>query len=347
MSPLRKLLDMSRRSCIVYAMVLIASMFAVSGCASRSNSTLVPVSDKLTQMVAPFTWSTKASMPTARSFLAAGVINNNILLAVGGAQGGRDLNTLESYNLTTDTWTTENSMPTAREGLAVGVINRMLYAVGGSANGLGALSTVEAYDRSTNTWTTKAAMPTARGGLAVGVVNGILYAVGGDDANGHFLNAVEAYNPSTNIWTEKASMPTARSDLAVGIVNGILYAVGGHDGSGALNTNEAYNPATNTWIAEPSMLTPSSGLAAVDFYNDANHNSELWAFGGDDARGHFLSTVEDYDPGFITWRKRVSVPTPRTGLAVALFVRKGRPIFCAIGGYNGVDLNTVEADSIP
>jgi len=282
-------------------------------------------------------------MPTARRFLAAGLINNGIVLAVGGAQGGNDLRTVEAYNYATNTWTTRRSMPTAREGLAIGVINRKLYAVGGSAAGR-VLNVVEAYDQQTNRWITKAPMPTAREGLAVGIINDrnnnvFLCAVGGDDANGHFLRTVEVYNPLTDIWTAKASMPTARSALAVGVVNGILYAIGGQNGAGVLNTNEAYNPATNTWIAEPSMLTASSGLAAIGV--NEGFDGKLLAFGGDDGNGRFLSKVQVYQPAIITWTTKANMPTARTGLAVA--ASRGNNAFFAIGGYNGVDLNTVES----
>ena len=242
-------------------------------------------------------------MPTARRSLATGDYHryccnrfnnwyNNVIVAVGGAQGDKELNTVEAYHFTTNTWTAQASMPTAREGLAVAVIDHTLYAVGGSANG-------------------------------------------------RALNTVEAYNPATNRWRGKASMPTARSDLAVGIVNGTLYAIGGKNGGGALTTNEAYHHWTNTWTAEPSMLTARSGLAAVGTLFPAL--PQLWAFGGDDAHGHILSAVEDYNPKLATWRKRVGLPTARTGLAATVFILQGRPVFYIIGGYDGVDLNTVES----
>jgi hypothetical protein len=47
-------------------------------------------------------------MLKAQRFLGAGVVNG-ILYAVGGAQGGGDLNTLEAYDPTTDTWTLKAS----------------------------------------------------------------------------------------------------------------------------------------------------------------------------------------------------------------------------------------------
>jgi len=138
-----------------------------------------------------------------------------------------------------------------------------------------------------------------------------------------------------------ASMPTARTHLAVGVINdGTLYAVGGQNSGGALTTTEAYHHWTNTWTTEPSMPTARSGLAAA---GTLSFPLQLWAFGGDDAQGHFLSTVEDYNPKLATWRKRVDLPTPSTGLAATVFVDQGRPVFYTIGGSDGVDLNAVES----
>jgi len=215
-------------------------------------------------------WTTKESMPTASTGLAAAVVNGR-LYAIGGANNVI-LNTVEAYDPATDTWTTVAPMPTARAFLAVGVVHGILYAVGGE-NGVSYLNTVEAYNPTTNTWSTKASMPTALVDHAVGVVHGILYAVGGyngisvlnnlrrfrrrrhrecrgrrpqlDAVGGYFnqaLSTVKAYNPTTNTWHAKASMPTARNYLTAGVVNKILYAIGGDSGSGVLNTNEAFNP---------------------------------------------------------------------------------------------------------
>jgi hypothetical protein len=144
---------MSRRLSISAAIIL-ASVFAASGCSSGSNSTLVPFSGAAgVQETQPFTgsWTTKAPLLTAQRFLAAGVVNG-LLYAVGGAQGGNDLNTLEVYDHLTNTWTFKASMPTPRENLGVGVINGILYAVGGNKNGAGALTTVEAYNPATDSW---------------------------------------------------------------------------------------------------------------------------------------------------------------------------------------------------
>jgi energy-converting hydrogenase Eha subunit A len=179
-------------------------------------------------------WTTKASMPTARRAMGIGVVNG-ILYAVGGRQGtigsGPPLATVEAYDPATDSWTTKAPMP-GTEGLGVGVVNGILYAVD--------FTLVAAYDPVADAWTTKASMPTPRFHPGVGVVNGILYAVGGSDYYSRVSATVEAYDPSTDSWTTKASMPTPRYDLGVAVVNGILYAVGGQGSGSWLATVEAY-----------------------------------------------------------------------------------------------------------
>jgi hypothetical protein len=340
---------MSRRHSIVFAVAFFASAFVVPGCSSNSTSTIAPLeSSAAKKAIVPLTrtWITEAPMPTARRFLAAGSISEasgSVVYAVGGAQGGSDVNTLEAYNVNANTWETEAPMPTARENLGVGVIRGALYAVGGNENGFGALTTVEAYHPSTNTWVTKAPMLTAQNAPAVAVDNDILYAIGGDDADGHFLNTVEAYNPRTNKWTALAPLPTAESGMAAAVVNGIVYAIGGQDGVG-LATNDAYDPATNAWTAEPAMLMPSSYFGAVAFGNTYSHPNQVWAVGGGD--GGASNYVESYNPSTITWIPKVSMPTGRYGLAVVVAIdREGmfNPTLYAIGGYDGSDLNTVEA----
>ncbi|MDO8733665.1 MAG: BsuPI-related putative proteinase inhibitor, partial [Elusimicrobiota bacterium] len=135
-----------------------------------------PVTDK---------WTTKKSIPTARRWLTAEVVNNKIY-AIGGSANPY-YSTVEEYNPATNTWTTKASMPIARCNLAAGVINNKIYVVGG--NQKINLSTVEEYDPATNIWIAKTNMTNARNGLGVGIVNNKIYAIGG--SNSGSLSVVE------------------------------------------------------------------------------------------------------------------------------------------------------------
>lgn len=202
------------------------------------------------------TWTTKAPMPTPRSYLAAAVVNG-IIYAVGGLGGEL---AVEAYDPVTDSWTARASMPTALSNIIMGVVNGILYAVGGN----GTL----AYDPVANSWTTRATMPTARWSAGIGVVNGILYAVGGWTSDGFSTTAVEAYDPVTNTWTSRPPMPTSRANLGVGVVNNIVYAAGGNSwpplgGNSREGAVEAYDPATNSWRAGPPLPIRYTTLVAV------------------------------------------------------------------------------------
>lgn len=140
-------------------------------------------------------WTTKASMPTARTTNVVAV--NGVIYAVGGYYGSYPptyVSTVEAYDTATNTWSTKASMPTGRAlGAGNAVVGSVIYAIGG-ANSTGFLSTVEAYDTATNTWTTKASMPTARG-TSTATVNGVIYAIGGYISSSTAVSTVEAYTP--------------------------------------------------------------------------------------------------------------------------------------------------------
>ena len=180
-------------------------------------------------------WTTKASMPTARSVLAAAAVNGKIY-AIGGYRPSSYLSTNEEYDPSTDSWTTKASMPTARPYLAAAAVNGKIYAIGGH-NG-SSLSTNEEYNPSTDSWTTKASMPTERYGLAAAAVNNKIYAIGGQNGSG-YLSTNEEYDPSIDSWTTKEPMPMARYYLAAATVNNKIYAIGGYND---ISTNEEYTP---------------------------------------------------------------------------------------------------------
>src|SRR6266581_8654391 len=84
------------------------------------------------------TWATKASMPTARYGMAAGVIEGKLYVAGGccvfNSPPFPRFNALEVYDPASDTWTTKASIPLAVYGAAVGVIDGKLYVAGGAAS---------------------------------------------------------------------------------------------------------------------------------------------------------------------------------------------------------------------
>src|SRR6266702_1078918 len=199
--------------------------------ATASGSGIVgnPVTFTATDTGCTDCWTTKASMPTARSGLAIEQVSG-ILYAIGGLWAGGELATVEAYDPSTDTWTTKASMLNNGPGLGGTMIDGSLYAVGGSQGPNGDVAAMEVYDPATDTWTMRASMSTARGGLGVTAVKGILYAVGGYSysiGNVYDVATVESYDPSTNSWAGKAPLPAPRGSLAATTIDGLVFAVGG------------------------------------------------------------------------------------------------------------------------
>jgi N-acetylneuraminic acid mutarotase len=290
-------------------------------------------------------WSTVASMGTARSGLAAATGSDGRIYVLGGhpspTVGVSALNTVEAYDSSTHTWTATAPMPTARGGLAASAgPDGRIYAIGGSDSSNHVLTAVEAYTPSTNTWTSVASMRTPRCCFAAATgSDGRIYAIGGFTNTGG-TNAVEAYNPGTNAWTSVAPMSTIRVSLAAARgSDGRIYAIGGTSSAGVVpNTVEAYSPSTNTWSSVASMHTARLGLAAAPA-----PDGRIYAAGGSLSPGVFFNTVEAYSPSTNTWATVASMPTARAFLAAATGA-DGRVY--AMGGQTDIFLNTVEAYTV-
>jgi len=237
------------------------------------------------------TWATKASMPTARSATAIGVVNGKVYV-LGGNPGLGSTNVVEEYDPETDTWTTKAPMPTARFGLEVGVVNGKIYAIGGFLDYVPFFTptaVVEMYDPLMDTWTTKASMLSPRGYFGAGVVHEKIYAVGG------YLSwppvaSNEEYDPATDTWTAKAPMAVPRSSPEISVVNNRLYVIGGVLADNLfVPTNEEYNPATDQWTTRAPMFTPRTEFALGVV------NNKIYAIGGW-LYGVGVNNNEEYTP---------------------------------------------------
>ena len=139
--------------------------------------------------IAAQTWSTVASLPSARSDLGA-ITKGGKIYVFGGCAGGVFLADVDVYDPETDTWSTAPSdLSTPRAAMySVGKKGGTIYVIGGYAGGL-PLDLNEAYKVSLDTWTPAAPMITARAEMGVVSHGGRIYTVGG---------ALPAFGTSTN-----------------------------------------------------------------------------------------------------------------------------------------------------
>lgn len=292
-------------------------------------------------------WTNGSKMITARSAIAASILEDKIYVVGGQGSKIKKADIVEIYDIKTNKWSTGTPLPEPLDHLGMTSYDGKLYVVGG-AHKHGYSNKLLIYDPITNKWTEGKAMPGARTALTVNFVDGKLYAVGGVDDVHDVVATNLVYDPVNDTWTEKTPMPTARHHLTSSVVNGKLYVIGGRiygDGipepiAKALSNfdvNEMYDPATDTWTKLKPMPSKRSGLASASIGND------IYVFGGEKVKGAFENN-EKYDTVNNIWTEKEPLPTPRLGLKAVAY---NNTIF-VIGGKTWYDISgEVEIYHVP
>ncbi|MFJ8106512.1 Kelch repeat-containing protein [Streptomyces sp. NPDC096132] len=316
-------------------------------------------------------WTTLPSLPTARFQLGSAAApcprgqTGTCLYSVGGSDGSSVLNTVQSYNRTSNAWSTLPVLPTARRALAAaaapcpaGQSGTCVYAIGG-VSGSGYSRTVQSYNPATNSWTALASLGTARSYLGAaaapcpaGQTGTCVYAIGGFNTSGN-LASVEAYNPATKSWSIVASLSAARSGqgaAAAPCPNGqggtCVYAAGGLDPA-VSDTVESYNPATKAWslVASLTVARDTPGVAATTC-PPGQSGICVYAVGGISGTTP-LGTTESYNPASDVWTSLPSLPTPRFQAGAAALScppgATGNCVYIAGGDDGGGAVGTLEA----
>jgi N-acetylneuraminic acid mutarotase len=233
------------------------------------------------------TWETKTSMPTARSWLTANVVNGKIYL-MGGYP---DITLNEVYDPATDSWTTKTPAPNTLifgfDKPASAVIDNKIYVIGGISQDQ-SYDLNQIYDAETDTWSQGVSPITSVDGGAAAATTGVLAPkriyVLGNSANfrqGEEQNFVRVYDPETDSWTFGSDAPTRRYNFGVAVINDTLYAIGGHTYSyipgnyEPLAVNEQYTPIG--YIPEfPSWTLLVAGLFVVTFVSIIYRRGFKW-----------------------------------------------------------------------
>lgn len=282
-------------------------------------------------------WTTKASMPTARSGFTAAAVNGKLY-----AQGGAESPTSnEEYDPEQDVWNVKASMPAGRSSFGSAATGGRIFVFGGARN----LNLNQQYDPVADTWENIPGVKVCPGEGVVSVGEK-MYALGGAcrgwigigwGSRNYFTQYAainQEYDVSAKVWARRQDMPTSRGYLAAAASSGKIYAVGGVTGFNygrAVNSNEEYDPAFNSWTVRRGMSEPRINLTAAAL------GGKVYAIGGDNSAGR-LNTNEEYDPVSDTWVLRQHMPTARTGVAAAAI---GGRIY-VVGGADTVALNVNE-----
>lgn len=188
------------------------------------------------------TWESVASMPTARSSLAAATGRDGMIYVLGG-YSIEVLTVAERYNPRTNKWTALPPMPNPHSYFSAVVDAKgRIYAVAGKPS----FNSLERYDPKSRKWQALAPIPAICSETpAVMGRDGKIYVIGCDSETGR--NKVERYAPGKNSWQTVAPMPTARGGVAAAVgKDGRIYAMGGWtQQENALKTVEVYTPPSS------------------------------------------------------------------------------------------------------
>jgi hypothetical protein len=255
------------------------------------------------------------SLNTARYFQTATLLNNGVVLIVGGAQditvGQRitisPLASAELYDPVTGTFTATGSLNTARYDHTATLLNNGKVLVAGGFGAAGALASAEVYDPVTGTFTATGDLNTARSlHTATQLNNGTVLIAGGQD-NGAIQTTAELYDPATGTFTSTGNLNTAREYHTETLLNnGTVLVVGGYNTIDAWLVNtELYNPVTGTFTATGSLNT-----ARYDHTATLLNNGKVLVAGGFGAAGA-MASAEVYDPATGTFTATGDLNTAR------------------------------------
>jgi Galactose oxidase, central domain/Kelch motif len=143
------------------------------------------------------TWSAADSLRTNRALHTATLLQNGLVLVVGGSNFW---DSAEQYDPVTNTWSHGGTLIRSNRSSHTATLlpaGRVLIA-GGYADNLQSLNSAELYKLGTGTWSTTASLQTARSShTATPLQNGKVLIAGGFDSASASLNSAELYDPST------------------------------------------------------------------------------------------------------------------------------------------------------
>jgi hypothetical protein len=142
-------------------------------------------------------YTSKASVPTGRTWGACAVVNNKIYIIGGYAYPGGPTNVNEVYNPSSDSWSVKAPLPNNQYGVTREnpVINGLIYVTHGRNTPF--YTDNYLYDPAGDTWRRKASAQHPRDGVGCCALDGKLYVVGGRADNGGPYGLIdhEIYDP--------------------------------------------------------------------------------------------------------------------------------------------------------
>jgi len=297
-------------------------IYVFGGTANGTESSVTSIYDP-----AANTWSSGASMPTAREGArAVTLLDGRIVVLGGGSLCGTNLcdhgivyDRVEVYDPVTNSWATLPHMLTPRYRPAVALLGGRLYAIGGS-DGHSVVASAEVLDLSTGGWSTAPSLPHPVQAAASTVdALGHIDVAGGADNTGN-VNTLYIFDGAS--WHSGASLPEPTADMNGTLgPDGNVYVIGGYDQTW-VTTVQVYDPRQDSWSLGASLPAPTCCSGAV------TAGRRLYALGGAAGTGAptarvAIGRLSQYPAPTATvglsWdTSRTSLPQGRSRAAVAV-----------------------------
>ena len=167
------------------------------------------------------TWVAGREMPTPRSSLGVGVVDNRIY-AIGGrgwppVRIGPHLMVIEEYDSRSRQWRKRSDMLDTRDSFATVVVRDEIYLIGGGSfreNGpFEFLASVHVYNPQKDTWRDLPAMPIPLVPHGAATVNGKIYVLGGSGDGWELFPDVVVYDTGFRAVTAQGKLPTRWGEL--------------------------------------------------------------------------------------------------------------------------------------
>jgi subtilase family serine protease len=283
------------------------------------------------------TFAFTGSLNHARSNHTATLLQNGMVLIVGGYNGSSVLSSAELYNPSTGAFTTTGSLNTPREFATATLLNSGEVLIVGGYSGSAYLNTAELYNPTTGAFTyTSGHMTKERSSQTATLLqSGVVLVAGGCNicgGGGGYLASAELYNPSTGTFAlTTGNMQKERAYHTATLLNDGTVLLAGAcnicvNGDGYLDTAEIYNPTTERF----SFTNGNMNNARASHTATLLQNGLVLVAGG--YNGSFaVNGVDLYSPSTGDFNITASLNDGRELSAAALL---SNGMVLVAGGYN-------------
>src|SRR3984957_6320048 len=245
----------------------------------------------------PGSWTTSASLHTARANYAAAMLPNGQALIVGGTgSSGAALTSAEIFNLSSNTFTTlPTGLPAGVSGLTATVLNDNTVLLAGGLKKAG--KSVNKGGPSHPSVGGFIKLPMMKVGrshhTATLLSDGRVLIAGGFYTTAPIAN-LEIFDPAKRTFTAAAPLKHARQDhTATLLTDGTVLIAGGAGAAGPLNSAEIFDPVAGK-VTQTGSLSQARTRATASMLYD--FDGTVLIEGGQGVGGVDLNTAEEYDP---------------------------------------------------